>query len=130
MGTVYLYDNTVLHIAHGASIAASRENGRIDRAFLRADGAKNLVITGGGKVCGNGEYYVYEPKLKPRLQPLLLSHLAPRGSIDLELPDTSLRYHYRRRIRFSEDKYLEGIGPTSRSRSAIAMYPLRMTGLY
>lgn len=114
MGTVYLYDNTVLHIAHGAAIAASRENGRIDRAFLRADGAKNLVITGGGKVCGNGEYYVYEPKLKPRLQPLLLSHLAPRGTIDLELPDTALRYHYRRRIRFSEDKYLEGIGPTSR----------------
>ncbi|MEQ2423507.1 glycoside hydrolase family 28 protein [Enterocloster hominis (ex Hitch et al. 2024)] len=114
MGTVYLYDNTTLHIAPGAAIAATRENARMDRAFLRAEGASGLVITGGGKVCGNGEYYVYEPKLKPRMEPLPYSHLAPRGTIDLELPETALRYNYRRRIRFSEDKYLEGIGPTSR----------------
>ncbi len=114
MGTIYLYDNTVLHIVPGAAIVATRENGRLNRAFLRAVGAENLVITGGGKICGNGEYFVRMPRLKPRFEPLACTHLAPRGTIDLELAETTLRYNYRRRIRFSEDKYLEGIGPTER----------------
>lgn len=113
-GTIRLYDNTTFHIAGDAVVAATRENGRISTALIVADGAENVTITGGGKIYGSGEWYVYEPKLKPRLTPLPVSHLALRGTDNRMLPETTLRYNYRRRIRFSEDKYGEETGPTSR----------------
>jgi len=117
-GTFYLHDDTTLFVAPDASIEATRESGRLKTAVLVAEEAKNLVITGGGTICGNGEWFVYEPKLKPALllsdRPHPASHLAPRGTTDQMLPETSLRYNYRRRIRFSEDKYNENIGATLR----------------
>lgn len=113
-GTVYLYDNTTLYIAPDGIMEAARENGRLQNALLIAENAVNLTITGGGTIHGNGEWYVYEPKLKPRLTPLPVSHLPKRGTENRMLPATTLRYNYRRRIRFSEDKYDEGVGPTSR----------------
>jgi len=113
-GTVYLYRNTTLHIAPDAVVAASRENGRLNTALIIADGADRICITGGGTIYGSGEWYVYEPKQKPRMTPLPVSHLPRRGTDNRMLPATTLRYNYRRRIRFSEDKYGEGVGPTSR----------------
>ena len=117
-GTFYLHDNTTLFVASNGEIEATRENGRIKTALLVAEGAENLVITGGGCICGNGEWYVYEPKLKPALlrddRPHPPTHLALRGTADRMLPETTLRYNYRRRIRFSEDKYDENVGSTQR----------------
>ena len=113
-GTVRLYDNTVLHIAPDASLTATRESGRLNTAFIMAEDAENIVITGGGTIHGNGEWYVYEPKLKPRLSPMEITRLADRGTPDDSLPHDSLRYNYRRRIRFSVDKYREGVGETRR----------------
>lgn len=113
-GTIHLYDNTVLHIAPDAVLTASRESGRLDTAFIMAENAENVVITGGGAIHGNGEWYVYEPKLKPRLTPMEVTRLAERGTRDDSLPSDTLRYNYRRRIRFSVDKYREGVGETRR----------------
>lgn len=117
-GTFYLHSNTTLFVAPNAVIEATRESGRLKTALLVAEEAENLVITGGGTICGNGEWFVYEPKLKPALlrsdRPHPVSHLAPRGTADRMLPKTTLRYNYRRRIRFSEDKYDEHVGSTLR----------------
>lgn len=113
-GTFRLYSHTTLHIASGAAVEASRESSRLQTALLLSDGAEDVTITGGGTIHGNGEWYVYEPKLKPRLTPIPVSHLPRRGTDNRMLPATTLRYHYRRRIRFSEDKYQECVGPTAR----------------
>lgn len=113
-GTVYLHDNTTLFIADGSAMEATRESGRLKTALLVAEGAENLVITGGGEIMGNGEWFVHEPKLKPRKTPIPVTHLAPAGTEDRLLPETTLRYQYRRRIRFSEDEYGENIGETMR----------------
>ena len=72
------------------------------------------MITGGGTIHGNGEWYVYEPKLKPCLSPMEVTRLAERGTPDDSLLHDTLRYNYRRRIRFSVDKYREDVGETRR----------------
>lgn len=113
-GTIYLHDNTTLFIAGDAVMEATRESRRLKTALLVAEGAENLVITGGGEILGNGEWFVHEPKLKPRRTPIPVTHLAPAGTPDRNLPETTLRYQYRRRIRFSEDEYDEKIGETMR----------------
>lgn len=91
-GTFRLYSHTTLHIASGAAIEAIRESGRLQTALLISDGAEDVTITGGGTICGNGEWYVYEPRLKP----IPVSHLPRRGTDNRMLPATTLRYHYRR----------------------------------
>ena len=113
-GTIRLYGNTVLHIAPDAVLTASRESGRLNTALIIAENAENIVITGGGIIHGKGEWYVHEPKLKPRLTPMEVTRLAERGTGDDLLPSDTLRYNYRRRIRFSVDKYREGVGETRR----------------
>lgn len=109
IGTVYLCDNVTLFIASNAVLLASKDCLKYDRALVRAKEVSNVSITGGGKIVGNGEWFVYEPRLKPLLTPLPVTYLAKRGTSNLELPENSLRYNYRNRIRFAEDKYEEGI---------------------
>lgn len=113
-GTFFLYSNTTLFIDSTAVIESTRESERLQTALLIAERAQNVVITGGGTICGNGEWFVFEPKLKPRLTPIPVSHLPLRGTENIKLPETTLRYQYRRRIRFAEDKYNENIGSTLR----------------
>ena len=109
MGTVYLYDNTTLFIAPDSAITASRDCKRFDKAFVRAEGAKNITITGGGKIYGSGEYFVYEPRQKPLLESMKVSHMCLRGTQIKDLPETTQRHAYRQRIRYAEDKYEEGL---------------------
>lgn len=124
-GTIYLYSNTTIHITPDACLMASRESGRLHTAFIMAENVEDIIITGGGVMCGNGEWYVYEPKLKPCLKPQFITHLAPRGTDNDRLPPTTLRYAYRRRIRFSEDKYREGVGDTKRPAFMVYFYRCR-----
>ncbi|MGN1368509.1 MAG: glycoside hydrolase family 28 protein [Aristaeellaceae bacterium] len=123
MGAVKVPANTTLFIAADAEIVASRSmehmqvpasegqgNEHGTTGFLCVDGVKNVVITGGGRICGNGEWYVYEPREKPALTAFPLTALPRRdqaGEINT-VPDT-VRYYYRQRIRYAEDKYGEGL---------------------
>lgn len=123
MGSVRVPSNTTLFIAADAEIVASRsmEHMRVPAdegqgnehgatGFLCVDNAENVVITGGGRICGSGEWYVYEPREKPALTPFPRTAL-PRRDQAKEIntvPDT-VRYYYRQRIRYAEDKYDEGL---------------------
>lgn len=123
MGSVRVPSNTTLFIAADAEIVASRsmehmhapaDEGRGNEhgqtGFLCVEDAENVVITGGGRICGNGEWYVYEPREKPALTPFPRTALPRRdqaGEINT-VPDT-VRYYYRQRIRYAEDKYGEGL---------------------
>jgi len=108
-GSVWLCDNMTLHIAGDSALVGSKNCSRYDKALIIAKEVTNIRITGGGKICGNGEWFVYEPKQKPLLDPLVVSHLALRGTSIPDLPDYALRYHYRQRIRYAVDKYEEGL---------------------
>jgi polygalacturonase len=109
IGTVYFCDNMTLFIASDATIIGSKNCSNYDGALVRGSNVNNVTITGGGKIAGSGEWFVYEPRQKPLLKPLSASYLTKRGTSDLELPENSLRYNYRCRIRYAEDKYEEGI---------------------
>ena len=125
MGTIYIPSNTTLFITADSEIRASRnadllvsENpeGTIDYgtessegAFVRVKDASNVTITGGGRISGSGEWYVYEPRELPARSPFPVTKL-PRRDQAAEIntiPDT-IRYYYRQRIRYAEDKYQEG----------------------
>lgn len=126
MGSIWLPSNTTLYIAPNATLEASRDVYQLidkdlfnedskygsestEGAFLHVHGKTNIKITGGGKISGSGEWYVYEPKELPALFPFSTTKL-PRRDQSLkinEIPDT-IRYYYRQRIRYAEDKYQEG----------------------
>ena len=85
MGTVYIPSHTTLFIAADSEIKASRnvdlllakEKEQIDDrkgessegAFVRVKNAEDVTITGGGRINGSGEWYVYEPRELPALVP-------------------------------------------------------------
>lgn len=122
MGAVYLPSNTTLFIAGDSEIVASRNvremaalsegiagNEHGNSGFVLVSDAENVVITGGGRICGNGEWYVYEPRELPSLKPFPLTAIPRRDQAEEinTIPDT-VRYYYRQRIRYAEDKYGEG----------------------
>lgn len=94
MGTVYIPSHTTLFIAADSEIKASRnvelllakEKEQIDDrkgessegAFVRVKNAEDVTITGGGRINGSGEWYVYEPRELPALVPFETSRLPRR----------------------------------------------------
>lgn len=128
MGGVRLYSNTTLFIAPDSAIIASRNVDELLRhfrpddqqrndeessggAFLYACGEENIVITGGGRISGSGEWFVYEPRKTPALEPFDVTMLPTREEIKAQQINTvpgSVRTFYRDRIRYAEDKYNEG----------------------
>ena len=124
-GTVRLPSNCTLFIAHGSALKASRDVEQLlthddtytdDRkgesvqgALLLIDHAENVWVTGGGRICGSGEWYVYEPRQKPALTPFPVTMLPRRDQVkEINTVPGSIRTFYRDRIRYSEDKYGEG----------------------
>ena len=124
-GTVRLPSNCTLFIAHGSALVASRDVDQLlthddtytdDRkgesiqgALLLIDHAAHVTVTGGGKICGSGEWYVYEPRQKPALTPFPVTMLPRRDQVkEINTVPGSIRTFYRDRIRYSEDKYGEG----------------------
>lgn len=125
MGTIRIPSHTVLFITPDSELKASRNadllidsspDGLVnygtessEGAFVRVRDAEDVVITGGGCISGNGEWYVYEPRELPALEPFPLTRLPRRDQADCinTVPDT-IRYYYRQRIRYAEDKYNEG----------------------
>ncbi|MBQ9289101.1 MAG: hypothetical protein IJ210_03210 [Clostridia bacterium] len=135
-GTVRLYSNTTLFVASGSELIASRNAedliSRIEGtqdfgqessggAFILAVGEKNIAITGGGRICGCGEWFVHEPRKKPALTPFPVTMLPTRAQAKTSAINTvpdSIRTFYRDRIRYAEDKYGEGL-PVLRRPSAM-----------
>ena len=135
-GTVRLYSNTTLFIESGSELVASRNADdlilRIEGtqdfgkessggAFILAVGEKNITITGGGRICGSGEWFVHEPRKKPALTPFETTMLPTREQAKTPAINTvpgSIRTFYRDRIRYAEDKYAEGL-PVLRRPSAM-----------
>lgn len=125
-GTVFLPSNTTLFIASDAEIVASRNvddlitppgspNGHGGSCLIAAVGAENITITGGGRICGSGEWYVYEPREKPALEPFPITALPRRDQArDINTVPGTLRYYYRQRIRYDSDRYNEGLPPLRR----------------
>ena len=126
-GRVRLYDHTTLFIAADSELVASRNyNDLIGRipgtqdfgeessggAFILAVDAKDVTITGGGRIHGNGEWFVHEPRKKPALEPFDVTMLPTREQAKTPMINTvpdSIRTYYRDRIRYAEDKYGEGL---------------------
>ena len=123
-GTVRLPSHCTLFIAYGSSLVASRDVRQLlthdpayrdDRkgestqgALLMIDGAEQVTVTGGGRICGQGEWYVYEPRRKPLLTPFDTVMLPRRDQAgEINTVPGSIRTLYRDRIRYSEDKYGE-----------------------
>ncbi len=114
VGTVYLHSNTTLFIEEDSALIATRDCALLDKAMIRCMNASHVTVTGGGRIIGRGEWFVYEPKEKPLLTPLDTSMLPPRDAKDINDVEGTMRRYYRRRIRYAEDKYNEGLPPTAR----------------
>ena len=107
--TVRLYDNTTLFIAADSALYASKDLSRYGDAFVEAVDAKNISVRGGGKIIGNGEYFTYLPLKRPLLHPLEETKLPPVLYDPMGYPVDTIRYAYRSRIRYAEDRYAEGL---------------------
>ena len=125
MGTVYIPSHTTLFIAPDSEIKASRnvelllakEKEQVDDrkgessegAFVRVKNVEDVTITGGGRINGSGEWYVYEPRELPSLKPFEVSRIPRRDQAkESNTVEGTIRYYYRQRIRYPQDKYAEG----------------------
>ena len=121
-GSFSLPDYTTLFVAADAEIRASRnaddlllggearhKGESFPGALLYVDHASHVRITGGGRICGNGEWYVHEPKEKPLLQPHYVTKLPSwEEKAQINSVPGSVRTLYRERIRYVDDRYGEG----------------------
>ncbi len=114
VGTLDIPSGVTLFIATDAAISASKDLTRFHNMFVGCIGAKNVTITGGGRIIGNGEYFVYLPESAPLLDPLKVIKLPPVLYDPMGYPVDSLRYAYRRRIRYAIDEYGEDLPPIAR----------------
>lgn len=114
VGTVRIYDNTTLFIAPDSALCASKDLSQYQDALLACVEAENVAIRGGGKIIGNGEYFVYLPLKRPLLESLPYIKLPPVLYDPMGYPVDSIRYAYRSRIRYAEDKYAQGLLPIQR----------------
>lgn len=95
-GSLQLKSNVTLFIEKGSALVASRNKVAMDKGcLLLAENAENIVLTGGGKLCGEGNFYSLAPKEPPKTEPF---------SKALGVWET--RQEYRYRVRFAhESKY-------------------------
>lgn len=113
-GTVRLYSNTTLWIERDSALCASKDLSLYEDALVKAVDAEHISIQGGGKIIGNGEYFVYLPLKRPLTEPLFATKLPPRLYDPMGYPVDTIRYAYRCRIRYAEDRYGEGLAPIQR----------------
>lgn len=87
--TINILSNTTLFVESGSELVAVLDSEKYsNNALVFADNCDNISITGGGKICGEGNYFGFKPVEPPLTQ-------AP-DVIDV----ISLRREYRKRIRF------------------------------
>lgn len=90
VNTVYLKDNVTLFIDSSAKLIASHDTQSYEKeAMIFAHRCKNIEITGGGKICGEGNFFGLKPIKEPCFEP----------SEIIDIIDE--RQQYRSRIRFA-----------------------------
>ncbi len=91
-----LKSGVTLFIANGACLSANKSGkGYPNRALLYGENLENITITGGGKLCGNGNYFGRKPVYAENMT-------EPRGYVDV----VQMRDDYRKQLRFAhESKY-------------------------
>ena len=108
-GTISIHSGTTLFIDSDSSLNASKNLEAFDDAFVKAVNANDVTICGGGRINGNGEYFVYLPKERPLLSSLGYTKLPPVLNDPMGRPEDTSRFAYRARIRYAEDKWNEGV---------------------
>lgn len=95
-GSLNLKSNVTLFVEKGSALVASRKASDMDKGcLLYAENAENIKLTGGGKLCGEGNYYSLAPKEPPKTEPF-----------EKTLGVWEMRQEYRYRVRFAhESKY-------------------------
>lgn len=109
IGTVQLYDNMTLFIDFDAALVASKNLSMYRDALVCFIDAKNISIRGGGKIIGCGEYFVHLPLKRPLTEPMTYTKLPPRLYDPMGYPVDTIRYAYRARIRYADDRYRDGL---------------------
>lgn len=113
-GTVRVPSGCTLWISQDSAIYASKNLDSYQDALISCVGSRNIAIKGGGRIIGNGEYFVYLPLKRPLTEPLEETFLPPRLYDPMGYPVNTIRYAYRARIRYAEDRYQEGLAPIQR----------------
>lgn len=108
VGSIKLHSGTTLFVDYGSALVASKDLSKYEDALLSVKDVKDVTITGGGKLHGNGEYFVNLPKEKPLLTPLGYTKLPPRLLDPLGYPEDTIRFAYRKRIRYADDRWNTG----------------------
>lgn len=109
VGSVFLYDHTTLFIDEDSALCASKDLDAYQDALLACVDGKDITIRGGGKIIGNGEYFAYLPLRRPMLEPMKVTKLPAVLYDPMGYPVDTIRYAYRSRIRYAEDRYAEGL---------------------
>lgn len=107
-GTLSIHSDTTLFIDSDSSLNASKNLEAFSDAFIKAVDAENVTICGGGRINGNGEFFVYLPHERPLTTPLGYTKLPPILKDPMGSPSDTSRFKYRERIRYAEDKWNEG----------------------
>lgn len=105
-GSICIHSGTIVFIDADSAIVASKNPEKMNsKAFVCFENADNVVLTGGGKIICNGEYYVNLPLNRPRLTPLPYTKVPPVLFDKMGYPVDTIRYAYRSRIRYAGDPY-------------------------
>jgi polygalacturonase len=73
--TINLQSNVTLFIEKDSALVSSRSFFDISTAFIRANNVENVCITGGGKVLGEGDFFVKPPKNTSESEPTAVSDI-------------------------------------------------------
>ncbi len=95
-GSLKMGGNTTLFIEKDAALVASHTQSDMDfGCLLLCEDAENITLTGGGAICGEGNFYSLAPKYEPKTEPF-----------EDTLGVWEMRQEYRKRVRFAaENKY-------------------------
>lgn len=69
-GSLKMHGNTTLFIEKDAALVASHDKADMDLGcLLLCEDAQNITLTGGGAICGEGNFYSLAPKYAPQTEP-------------------------------------------------------------
>ena len=107
-GSIRMYSGTTLFIDKDSTIRCTRNLDEMGDAFFSIQDVENVTVCGGGRLHASGEYYVNLPKEKPLTSPLGYTKLPPVLLDPLGYPEDTIRFKYRERIRYQDDRWSTG----------------------